>query len=332
MFAGTSGKIEASVVPARGYPFATIWISGFRRKFSLQTLTFPFKLLVALWQSFFLIRKFVPDAVIGTGGYVSGPVVYVAQLLGVPTLVQEQNSVPGVTTRLLAAGAKEVHLTFESSRRYLKRVENTMVSGNPTREAIGSLARTDAAAFFGLEPATPTVLVFGGSQGAASINSAMLDIAPRLAAAGTQILWQTGEEDFPRVQASIRGNNGRIHLHPFIDRMEAAYAACDLAVCRSGAGTLAELARAGVPAILVPYPRAAADHQTENAKALVAAGAAVLLPDSQLAGQLEKTIQQLLKDAPRREGMVRAVRRTGNPEATRLLADAVMRLAQRGHA
>jgi UDP-N-acetylglucosamine--N-acetylmuramyl-(pentapeptide) pyrophosphoryl-undecaprenol N-acetylglucosamine transferase len=329
MFAGTSGKIEARVVPARGYPLATIWISGFHRGFSPANAIFPLKAVVSLVQSFLLVKRYRPDAVIGTGGYVSGPVVCAAQMLGLPTLLQEQNSVPGVTTRLLAPRAREVHLAFEGSRRYLRRADNTMVSGNPTRDAIGTLTRKEGAEFFGIDPAGPALLVFGGSLGAASINSAMREIAPRLSASGVQIIWQTGSEDFSRIQSSMPQGNGSIRVYPFIDRMEAAYAACDLAVCRSGAGTLAELARAGVPAILVPLPGAAAGHQMENALSIAAAGGAAVLADDTLVDQLELRIRELMNDPSRRQGMRQAIRLQGHPEATRILADAVIRLAKR---
>jgi UDP-N-acetylglucosamine--N-acetylmuramyl-(pentapeptide) pyrophosphoryl-undecaprenol N-acetylglucosamine transferase len=328
VFAGTSGKIEARVVPARGYRFAPIWISGFRRRLSPETLLFPLKLLVALGQSFFLLLRHRPDAVVGTGGYVSGPVVAAAQCLGVPTLLQEQNSVPGVTTRLLARHATEIHLAFDAARSYLTRKDNIWVSGNPTRDAIGAMTRKDGAALLDVDPGIPTLLVFGGSQGAASINTAMIPIAQQLP--GVQIIWQTGTEDFSRVREALGGEGHAIRLSPFIERMDAAYAVCDLAVCRSGAGTLFELARAGVPAILVPYPHAAADHQTRNAETVTAEGGAILIPDGETGARLETTIRELLANAPRREAMARAVRRFGNPEATRALADAVIRVAQRG--
>jgi UDP-N-acetylglucosamine--N-acetylmuramyl-(pentapeptide) pyrophosphoryl-undecaprenol N-acetylglucosamine transferase len=328
LFVGTAGKIEARVVPAQGYPFAPIWISGFRRRLSPETFLFPLKLVVALGQSFFLLLRYRPDAVVGTGGYVSGPVVAAAQMLGMPTLLQEQNSVPGVTTRLLARHATEIHLAFDAARSYLTRSDNIRVSGNPTRNAVGSLTRKDGAALLEIDPGIPTLLVFGGSQGASSINTAMIPIARRLP--GVQILWQTGADDFSRVREALGGTVKAIRLAPYIDRMDAAYAACDLAVCRSGAATLFELARAGVPSILVPYPHAAADHQTRNAETVAAGGGAVLIPDGETGARLEETVRTLLADGPRREAMAGAVRRFGNPDATRVLADAVMRVAQRG--
>lgn len=328
-FVGTKGKIEARVVPARGYPFVTIWITGFPRRLSLETVLFPFRIVVALVQSLVLIRRRSPDAVVGTGGYVCGPVVYAAQILGIPTLVQEQNSMPGVTTRLLAPRATEVHITFESSRRHLKRQDNIHVSGNPTRGVLGTVSRSDAAGFFGLDPARRTLLVFGGSLGATSINRALLPAAPGFAAEGIQIVWQTGEQDFDLVRTTMDKEGDNVRVYRFIDSMEYAYAVCDLVVCRSGAGAVAELTRVGLASVLVPYPFAAADHQTENAKVMAGAGAAMLVPDREAPALLPPAIRELLRDPERRKSMADAARRLGKPLATSALAEAVLRVARR---
>lgn len=176
LFVGTKGRIEATVVPARGYEFVTIWISGFRRRLSAATFLFPLKVIVSMVQSIRLLRRRRPELVIGTGGYVCGPVVCAAQLLGIPTLIQEQNSYPGVTTRMLAPRATEVHLTFEESRRYLKRQSNVLITGNPTREIIGTVRREAGASAFGIDGTKRTVLVFGGSLGASSINLSLIHI------------------------------------------------------------------------------------------------------------------------------------------------------------
>ncbi|MEW6510423.1 MAG: undecaprenyldiphospho-muramoylpentapeptide beta-N-acetylglucosaminyltransferase [Bacteroidota bacterium] len=329
-FVGAKGRIESRVVPLRGYPFRAIWISGLRRKLSLETAMFPLQLVVSVWQSYLHLRESDPDAVVGTGGYVSGPVVWAAQRMGIPTLLQEQNSVPGITTRLLAKRAKEVHLTFESSRRHLERQDNVRISGNPTREGLGKVSRAEGAAFFQLDPTKKTVLVFGGSQGAATINAAMLGFALTLAAEGVQVIWQTGSGDYHRVREAMMSQEKAVRVHEFIDRMEMAYAACDLAVCRSGATSLAELTCAGVPAVLVPYAFAAHGHQTTNARAMVEAGAAVLVPDAEAAHLLSVVVRELLNEPARVRTMADAARRLGKPDAAAALADAVLRLAGRG--
>ncbi len=332
IFAGTNGKIEARVVPTFGYAFAPIWISGFKRGFSAGNMVFPLKLLVALAQSFFLIRKHSPHVVVGTGGYVSGPVVFMATLLGVPTLIQEQNSYPGVTTRFLASRANEVHLTFEKSAQYLRRKDNIRLTGNPTRASIGNISKEAGRRFFNLQEQQRTLFVFGGSLGARSINRAMLGALQRFVKKGVQIVWQTGTEDYEEAHlsavATSDGSTAAVRVHRFIDQMEYAYGACDLAVCRAGATTLAELTRAGVPSVLVPFPHAAADHQTENARALVDARAAVMVRDGDVREQLFDVVMHLLLDDERLKQMAERARSLGRPDAAGNLATAILALAQ----
>lgn len=331
-FIGTKGKIEERVVPRRGYVLHTIWISGLARRLSPATVLFPLQLAVSLVQSLVLLLRLRPAAVAGTGGYVCGPPLFAATLLGIPALIQEQNSYPGVTTRLLAGRVAEVHLTFDASRRYLRRLDNVKVTGNPVRETIGTIARRDGAALFGLDPSKRTVLVIGGSQGAASVNTAMLAAAPHLASMDVQVIWGTGERDYERVVqglASAAGATaGAVRPFRYIEHMECAYAAADLAVARAGATTLSELMAAGLPALLVPYPYAAADHQTLNARTLVDAGAAVMVTDHELAESLRPVLDELLMDGARRAEMARRARALGHPEAARQLAAALLRLGK----
>jgi UDP-N-acetylglucosamine--N-acetylmuramyl-(pentapeptide) pyrophosphoryl-undecaprenol N-acetylglucosamine transferase len=332
VFAGTKGKIEERIVPKRGYRFASIWISGFRRKLTLATLLFPLKVIVATVQSLMLIRQLRPAVVIGTGGYVCGPPVFAGSLLGVPTLIQEQNSYPGVTTRLLARRASEVHITFEQSRRFLKRQDNVKVSGNPVRSAVGTVSRQEGAEFFRLDPGRTTLLVFGGSLGATSLNKAMVRILPEIVARNVQVIWQTGQDDFTMAREFVltAGESVAAHtrVYRFIEKMENAFAACDLALCRSGASTIAELTLAGVPSVLVPYPFAAADHQTENARAMTEGGAALMCKDSELETGLLPLVLSLLDDPARREAMGRRAKLLAKPDAARTLARAVLALVR----
>ena len=329
-FVGTKGKIEARVVPAQGYSFYPVWISGFRRKLTVENIMFPLKVVVALVQSFFLIKKLKPNVVVGTGGYVSGPVLYVASLLGVPTLVQEQNSYPGVTTRILSSRVDEVHISFERSRTHLKPSDNVKLTGNPTRDMVGKISREEGATYFGLDPAKKTVLVFGGSLGASSINTAMLVTSSDLASSDVQIIWQVGGADLAGVKTQIEQGHQqeRIKVYDFIEKMEYAYAAADLAVCRSGATTVAELARAGVPSVLIPYPFAAADHQTENARAMVDSGASMMIRDTELKNNLLATIKTLLHDGTRLKKMSESARGLSKPNAASAIARAAMTLAK----
>lgn len=332
LFIGTRGHIEARVVPAAGYAFRPIWISGFARRLSLQALLFPLKLVVAMVQSLWTMIRISPAVVVGTGGYVCGPPLLAASLLKIPTLIQEQNSYPGATTRLLATRATEVHLTFPGSQRFLKRTAHVHVSGNPTRNLIGSRSREEGAAFFGLDPRRLTVLVFGGSQGASSLNKAVSAAVATLVAEGVQIVWGTGDHDFPTAEAAVRGLNpearSMVSIHRYLEKIEFAYAACDLAITRAGATTLAELTRAGIPSVLVPYPFAAADHQTENAKAMADAGAAVMVRDSDLAARLLPTVRGLLSDSHRLGRMAEHASSLGHPQAAEELAASVIRLAK----
>jgi len=334
-FIGTRGKIEARVVPERGYPFVSIWISGFKRTVSFENVLFPLKVIVATMQSFFLIRRLKPDVVVGTGGYVCGPVVYVASLLGIPTLIHEQNSYPGITTRVLAGRVREVHISFEGTRRYLRRADNVKLSGNPTRAAIGTIGRSEGASAFELDPEKKTLLVVGGSLGAASINRAVLRSLPDLLEARIQLIWQTGDADFESINTEVERLGGAsqkrgcaVRVYAFIDRMEYAYGACDLALCRSGAMTVAELTRAGVPSVLVPYPYAAAGHQAENARAIVEAGAAALINDNELNGTLLATVTGLFREPHQLTRMGERARSLAVPDASRTMARTVIQLAQ----
>jgi UDP-N-acetylglucosamine--N-acetylmuramyl-(pentapeptide) pyrophosphoryl-undecaprenol N-acetylglucosamine transferase len=324
LFVGTATKIEARLVPQRGYAFRTIWISGFSRSLRPGNLLFPLKLVVAMMQARSIIREFRPDVVIGTGGYVSGPVLRSAIAQTIPTLIQEQNSVPGVTTRLLAGKVDELHLTFESSRRYFPRTDNLFVSGNPTRRDLEGVDRATALRFFGFDPSDRrmTLLVFGGSLGARSINEAVAHNLPALLASGVRVIWQTGTE-WSHVGPATEGE---VWMNAFIDRMDLAYAASDLAVCRAGATTISELTCLGKPAILVPYPRAAGNHQVENARSMANAGAAVLLYDHEVAQGLVATIEGL-RDPERLRVMAERSKKLGRPDAAEEIARRALALA-----
>jgi UDP-N-acetylglucosamine--N-acetylmuramyl-(pentapeptide) pyrophosphoryl-undecaprenol N-acetylglucosamine transferase len=332
-FIGTHGRIEARVVPAQGYPFSAIWVSGFRRRFGFETLLFPLKLFVSLVQSFALMLRYRPAMVIGTGGYVCGPPVYIATLLGIPTMLQEQNSYPGVTTRLLANRVRQVHIAFEATRAYLKRDNGVYLSGNPVRSGIGTVERSDGIKRLGLSVSRKTILIVGGSQGAASINDALLASPDLLERPDVQILWLTGASELKRVEERIAeiGVGDSVHLFGFLDDMPGAFAATDLVVCRAGASTLSEILCAGLPSILVPYPYAAADHQTVNARTVAEAGAAVVIPDSEVKRRLGTEIREILAHPERRISMGIAARSLAFPTAARTIAEAAVKLMQEPH-
>ena len=328
VFIGTAGKIEARVVPNEGYQFETIWISGFRRTLSWSLLLFPLKVCVSLFQSWRVLRRLQPAVVVGTGGYVCGPPMFMATLLRIPAIVQEQNSFPGVTTRLLARRASEVFIAYEASRRFLPAGTKARLVGNPTRSTVGHVGREEAAQFFGISPGAKTVLIFGGSLGASSINRVVERRLAEMIGEKHQVVWQTGERDFGAGKNAV-GNlapeqQKRVVVLAFIDRMDFAYGASDVTVCRSGASTLAELALAGLPAILVPYPHAAADHQTENAKAVAELGAAEICPDNEIDVKLGGMLGALLADDARRDRMAQLMRSLARPEAAATIAETVI--------
>jgi UDP-N-acetylglucosamine--N-acetylmuramyl-(pentapeptide) pyrophosphoryl-undecaprenol N-acetylglucosamine transferase len=325
LFTGTKDKIEARIVPQRGFAFAAIWISGFRRGLRFQNLLFPVKIVVSLFQSFFLIRRFRPDVVVGTGGYVCGPVLFVASLLGIPTVVHESNSYPGITTRMLSGRATKVFTAFEITKRWLKRTDNVEVVGTPTRESLDNVSKESAIQFFGLDSGKRTILVFGGSLGANSVNRAVAKFAESFAGQGIQFIWQTGESDHAWVKETVVVKNIG-WVGPFIDRMDYAYAAADIVVSRSGATTIAELTRIGKPAVLVPYPFAAADHQTMNAKTVSEAGAAVMIADNTVESVLGTVILETLKERAHMESMSKASKSLGKPDAGRIVAEKILNL------
>ncbi|MDT8323676.1 MAG: undecaprenyldiphospho-muramoylpentapeptide beta-N-acetylglucosaminyltransferase [Bacteroidota bacterium] len=326
-FVGSHNRIEARVVPKLGYPFDPLWISGLRRSFSLSTLLLPLKLTVSLLQSWRILRRRRPHVVVGTGGFASGPLLYVAAKTGRPTLVHEQNEYPGITTRKLAGAVDEVHVTFESSSRLLGHAKRLVLSGNPVRLSLARHDAGDARVHFGLHPSHRTLLVFGGSLGAAAINRALRALVPRLVREEFQLIWQTGTRDHAQYASFGALYQGQVVVRPFIDEMDMAYSAADLVLCRAGATTLAELGVLGMPAILVPYPHAAADHQAYNAAAVVERGAARMLRDDEL-GALEETLFPLLDDEAALARMGAAAANMGRPRAAFEIAEAVIRLAE----
>ncbi len=329
LFVGTKGKIEARVVPQRGFRFATIWISGVRRNLSPTNLLFPVKVVVSLVQSFFLIRQFRPDAIVGTGGYVCGPILYMGNLMRIPTVIHESNSFPGVTTRMLAAGATIVFTAFEATARWLGTKTRVELVGTPTRSALEGVSREAAIGFFGLDPRKQTVLVFGGSLGATSVNRALMAIAPTLAAEDIQFIWQTGEMDLENVKENI-GSRAVGWIGKYIDRMDFAYAAADVVVSRSGATTIAELTRVGKASILVPYPFAAADHQTLNARTMEERGAAIVVPDAAVGERLESALRGLLADPAKRSSVEAAAKSLGRPDAGEVIAAKILGIMKTG--
>jgi len=331
-FIGTNGKIESRVVPAEGYEFRTLWISGLQRRLSIKNLLVPIKAVASMIRAHAYLKELAPRAVVGTGGYVSGPVLMTASLMGIPTLIHEQNSVPGETTRMLAGRVNEVHVSFEETMKRFPAGVRVFLSGNPTRTALFGIERAAGLEFFGMDPADEgrVLLVSGGSLGAVSINDAILRNLDMILNMNMRIVWQTGAQDAGRVKAATsKYNPKQIWTGAFIDNMGYAYTAADMAVCRAGATTIAELTRFGKPAILIPYPHAAADHQTLNARAMESVGAAVVLSDSLAVEQLGNILKTIMDDE-KFASMSRASGSLGRPDAAAVIAARVMAMGSPG--
>ncbi|NOY59955.1 MAG: undecaprenyldiphospho-muramoylpentapeptide beta-N-acetylglucosaminyltransferase [Calditrichaeota bacterium] len=329
-FVGTKKGIENRVVPEYGYPLHLISVRGVTRKLTPANIVVPFCVLWSLLQCGRILFKIRPAAVVGTGGYVSGPVLFMASLLGYPTLVQEQNSYPGVTTRLLAKRVKKVHLSFKESLKYFKKQSNLIISGNPVRDLSIRLSKKEARQHFNLETEKPTLLVFGGSQGAVAINHAVLDSLEMLMhETDVQIIWSTGKTGFQEVKERIKKYSYRIWVSNYIDEMEVAYAASDLVISRAGAMTLAEITMCRLPSILIPYPYAAAGHQVANARSLEKSGAAVVIVEKDLEGYvLAKEISRLLDDSNTLKQMQQAAENAAFPNATTEIVQSVLEIAK----
>lgn len=330
VFVGTERGVEAKAVPSAGYRLRTIAARGFPRRPGLAQLRAIGALVASLAQTWRILGEESPRVAVVTGGYVSGPVGLLAKLRGIPVVVQEQNSVPGATNRWLSLIAAEVHISFLESRRYFRRRDRLKVTGNPIRRSLLRQDRATAYEALRLDAARRTLLVFGGSRGAASINKAIAAALPRLQRVGRlQVLWQTGKDDAEWAAAQVAKLQGvPVRVTPYVERMELAYAVADLAVCRAGAMTIAELTACGIPSILVPYPHATHDHQTENAKGLVDRGAAEMIVDADLQGEdLARRIEALLRDEARLRRMGRSARAFSRTNAAERIADSMEALA-----
>lgn len=328
MFVGGKYGIEAKIIPQYGIQMKTILISGFQRYFTWKNILFPFKLILALVQSYKIIHSFKPDVAIGTGGYVSGPVLYVAYKMGVPVLIQEQDVYPGITTRLLMKYSRKICIAYEEAKHHFQNyLQKVVVTGNPVRINTEATSKENALNHWNFEKDTPVILIFGGSQGARSINQAMMAILPRVqSSVAIQLLWQTGEKEYQTV-SSIVHDDGKIKILPYINEMHMAYRAADIIICRAGAITLAELTLAEKPVILIPYPYAAGNHQVQNARMIEQAGAAIVVTeDPGWYENLYKSLMNLLNDKILCEKLGSNWSKLARPKAADEIADEVLAL------
>lgn len=324
-FVGARGKMEMQRVPAAGFEITGVPIAGINRKKPWKSWAVPFKLLYALWLCRTLMKKLKPDVVIGTGGYASGPALYVAQKLGIPTLVQEQNSFAGVTNVKLGDGAKLICTAYPNAQRFFPG-SKVRLTGNPVREEFTKPLPNNKQSkeALGFNTEQPLLMILGGSLGARAINKHIDKSLEALRAQGWQILWQCGklyEDDY--LGRSTKG----VKVSAFIDDMAAAYAAADVIVSRAGAGTLSELCLIGKPALLIPSPNVAEDHQTHNAKALSEKGAAILIPETELDKRFTVELEAILRNSRRGDLLGERIKSLALPKATSDIVDLVESLA-----
>jgi len=325
LFVGTKTRIEGKVVPKLGFVFKSIWIKGVSRRITINNLIFPLKLIVSLVQSIIINLKFRPSVAIGTGGYVAGPAIWGSSLVGAKIILIEQNSYPGVTTRLLQNFADEIHLSYEDSKKYFRNERKLYITGNPVREYLVRTDKADAVKKFGLNPKRKTLLILGGSLGASSINTVVASNLKSITDLDIQIIWQTGREYYEKYKEL---SSEKVWISEFIENMNDAYSACDLVLARAGATSIAEILFLGVPAILVPSPNVAANHQYYNAKSLTDKGAAILLEDKDLNLKLLNEVKSNLLDDSKLSEMSRLAKLSSKPEAAAIIAQRAISYAE----
>lgn len=317
-------------VPEAGYEIKGLPVAGLQRSLTLDNLSFPFKLLKSLRIASQIVKDFRPDAVVGVGGYASGPVLYAAQNKGIPTLVQEQNSYAGLTNKLLAKKATTICVAYPGMEKFFP-AGKIRITGNPVRKDILDLSgkKEKALEHFGLAEDRKTILVLGGSLGARTLNQAVLADMEKLEKSGYQVLWQSGKFYFKDMLSKLEESGLKhIHLREFIREMDLAYAAADVIVSRAGALSVSELSLVGKPVIFIPSPNVAEDHQTKNAMAYVNHQAALLLRDSGAVGQLKIKVDEVMQDAELAAALGNNMKKLAKPDAALAIVSELEKLVK----
>lgn len=323
LFVGALGKMEMEKIPAAGYKIVGLPITGLQRKLTLSNLVLPFKLAASLYKAYKILKSFRPDVVVGVGGYASAATLRAAIFAGIPTLIQEQNSFPGKTNKMLAGKVNKICTAYEGLDKFFP-IDKIVLTGNPVRSEVVQIEgkRTEAQDFFGLSAEKSTILVVGGSLGARTLNESVLAGIEDIRKANVQVLWQCGKASFAKMEETLKTlPHEGIHLNEFIARMDLAYAAADVIISRAGAIAVSELSLMSKPVILVPSPNVAEDHQTKNAMALVGKNAAVLIKDKDARAVLIPAVLELVGDPSRMETLGKAIVSLGKPDATVHIVD-----------
>ena len=323
-FVGAQDKMEMEKVPQAGYEIEGLWISGLQRKLTLKNLMFPFKLISSIRKSQRIIKDFKPNVAVGTGGFASGPLLHVANKQQIPTLLQEQNSFPGITNKILAKKANIICAAYDEVKRFFPQ-EKVKKTGNPVRQDLLNIdtKREEAQQFFKLDADKKTVLVLGGSLGARRVNQLIAEYADKLKKEDIQLIWQCGKlyyEDY------ISYTEGTVQVHQFLNRMDLAYAAADVIISRAGAGSVSELCIVGKPVIFIPSPNVAEDHQTKNAMAVTKNEAAITIAETQLEEKFESAFFDLLENQSKQKELSRNIKKMALPNATSSIVDEIEKL------
>jgi len=331
LFVGARGRMEMEKVPAAGYRIEGLWISGLQRKLTLSNLMFPVKVVNSMIRCSSIVKSFKPDAVVGVGGYASGPLVQVASRMGIPSVLQEQNSYPGITNKLLAKKARKICVAYPGMEKFFP-ADKIVFTGNPMRSQLGhKFSKEEAAKVFGLDASKKTILAVGGSLGARTINETIQQSYDLLKDRNDiQVLWQIGKlyatQYLETPVAKLKG----VCPSVYIDRMDMAYALADVVIARAGAMTISELCLTGKASVLVPSPYVAEDHQTHNAMSLVKLGAAILIPDIDAPKKAFPEALRLLDHSEELKQLESAIQKLGRPHAAEEVADVILNVAKTG--
>ena len=326
LFVGAKDKMEMEKVPQAGYEIKGLWISGIQRKLTFKNLSFPFKLIRSLWKAGRVIREFKPDVAIGTGGFASGPTLFVASRRGIPTLIQEQNSYPGITNKYLSKKANVISVAYDNLERFFP-ASKLVKTGNPVRADLLSIHKVEkiqeAYELYNLKKKRKTILILGGSLGARKINELIAENLPFFKEQKVQLLWQCGKLYYE--QYKQHDEKKHVNVHAFINRMDLAYAAADIIISRAGASSVSELCIVGKPTIFIPSPNVAEDHQTKNAKAISDKHAAILLKESDLE-TFPILFESLIKDEGKQGSLSENIKELALPNATNHIVNQVEKL------
>ncbi len=327
LFVGAKDKMEMEKIPQSGFEIKGLWISGIQRKLTTDNLSFPFKLISSLYKAGKIIRQFKPDVAIGTGGFASGPTLIMANRKGIPTLIQEQNSFPGITNKLLSKKANKVCVAYDNLERFFP-ISKIIKTGNPVRQDLLSIHSKveEGTAFFELDKTKKTILVLGGSLGARKINQLIEINLDFFKNQEVQVIWQCGKLYFDEYKKHNELEN--IQVHQFINRMDLVYAASDIIISRAGASSVSELCIVGKPVVFIPSPNVAEDHQTKNANSIVDKHAAILLKESELE-TFPIVFETLLKDKGKQESLSENIKELALPSATSDIVNEIEKLLKK---